>query len=71
MGSGVTAGLAAGIAIAIAMSAVSLVMVSQISSDVKMIAGHEEAENLEIGAPGVAKNEFYIFTQELNQMKTQ
>ena len=66
MGSGITAGLIAGIAIAIAMSAVSLVMVSNISSDVKMIAGHEAAENLEIGAPGVAKNEFYIFTQELN-----
>lgn len=66
MGTGVTAGLIAGIAIAIAMAAVSLVMVSEISNDVKMIAGHEAAENLEIGAPGVAKNEFYIFTQELN-----
>ncbi|MGI0041892.1 MAG: cupredoxin domain-containing protein, partial [Nitrosopumilaceae archaeon] len=30
------------------------------------ITTHEENENLEVGAPGVNKNEFYIFTQELN-----
>lgn len=59
-------GLIAGIAVAIIISSVALVMVLNMNDKIEKIAAHEEIENLEIGAPGVKTNEFYIFTQELN-----
>jgi plastocyanin len=62
---GTTIGLIIGI-IAIVMSSVSLIMLLDLNNKIASIVTHEEAENLEVGAPGVQKNEFYIFTQELN-----
>ncbi|MBI5147292.1 MAG: cupredoxin domain-containing protein [Thaumarchaeota archaeon] len=62
----VTAGLIVGIAVAIAMSSVALVMLVNLNDKVDTVIGHEQNENLEIGAPGINKNEFYIFTQELD-----
>ena len=62
----ITIGLIAGIAVAIAMSSIALVMLINLNDQIKTIASHEESENIEIGAPGVKTNEFYIFTQELN-----
>ena len=62
----VTAGLIVGIAVAVTMSSAALVMLVGLSDKVDMVIGHEQDENLEIGAPGINKNEFYIFTQELN-----
>lgn len=41
-------------------------MLLDLNNKIASIVTHEEAENLEVGAPGVQKNEFYIFTQELN-----
>jgi len=62
----VTAGLVVGIAIAIIMASAALVMLVNMNTKVDNVLGHEKDENLEVGAPGLAKNEFYIFTQELN-----
>ena len=61
-----TIGLIVGIAIAIAMSGAALVMLVTVNEKISSITAQEEAENLEVGAPGINKNEFYIFTQELN-----
>lgn len=61
-----TVGMIVGIAIAIAMSSVALVMIVNLNDKVDTLVTHEEKENLEVGAPGINKNEFYIFTQELN-----
>ena len=66
MGRALTVGLVVGIAAAIAMSAASLGMLAAINEKTTMLASHEKEENLEVGAPGISKNEFYIFTQELN-----
>jgi len=62
----ITAGLIAGIAIAIILSSASLMMFSNLDEKIETVIDHEKIENMEIGAPGVDKNEFYIFTQELN-----
>ena len=62
----ITAGLLVGIAIAIIIASAALVMVVNMNAKVDTALGHEKDENLEVGAPGIAKNEFYIFTQELN-----
>ena len=61
-----TVGLIIGIVVAIIMSSAALVMLVNLNSKVDAMMGHEEYENVEIGAPGINKNEFYIFTQELN-----
>ena len=63
---GIIIGLIIGVGIAIIMSSISLVMLSDLNSKTVAFLTHEQGENLEIGAPGVGKNEFYIFTQELN-----
>ena len=62
----ITVGLIIGITIAIIMSSAALVMFVSINDKVDAVIGHEQYENLEVGAPGINKNEFYIFTQELN-----
>ena len=62
----VTVGLIIGIVIAIILSSASLVMFSTLDKKIETFIDHEKSENIEIGAPGVGKNEFYIFTQELN-----
>lgn len=54
-----------GIAIALVMSAAALVMLVNLNEKISTITMHEKEENLEVGAPGISKNEFYIFTQEL------
>lgn len=54
-----------GIAVAIALAAVSMAMVSDLNHKIASLLTHEADEHLEVGAPGIAKNEFYIFTQEL------
>ena len=59
-------GLIIGITVAIIMSSAALVMFVSINDKVDAVIGHEQYENLEVGAPGINKNEFYIFTQELN-----
>ncbi|PIW35936.1 MAG: hypothetical protein COW26_01780 [Nitrosopumilales archaeon CG15_BIG_FIL_POST_REV_8_21_14_020_33_23] len=61
-----TAGVIVGIALAIIMSSAALIMLVNLNEKIDTISSHEEYENLEIGAPGINKNEFYIFTQELN-----
>jgi len=61
-----TAGLIAGIMLAIIMSSAALVMIGNLNEKIDTISSHEEYENVVIGAPGINKNEFYIFTQELN-----
>jgi len=61
-----TIGLAVGIVIAIIMSGAALAMLVTVNDKLSSITAHEENENLEVGAPGVNKNEYYIFTQELN-----
>ena len=61
----VTVGLIVGIA-AVIMSSAALVMLVSLNDKVNTVIGHEQYENLEVGAPGINKNEFYIFTQELN-----
>jgi plastocyanin len=63
---GIIIGLIIGVGIAIIMSSISLVMLSDLNSKTVTFFTHEQEENLEVGAPGVGKNEFYIFTQELN-----
>jgi len=60
-----TVGMIVGIAIAIIMSGAALMMLFTVDEKISSITAHEAAENLEVGAPGVGKNEFYIFTQEL------
>lgn len=35
-------------------------------STIEATVEHEQAEELEVGAPGISENEFYIFTQELD-----
>ena len=59
-------GLMIGVGIAIIMSSISLVMLSDLNAKTVAFLDHEQDENLEVGAPGISKNEFYIFTQELN-----
>ena len=60
-----TIGIIIGIAIAIIMSGAALTMLITLNDKISSITEHEAAENLQVGAPGVDKNEFYIFTQEL------
>ena len=48
------------------MSSISLVTIYDLSSKINTILSHESEEHIQVGAPGVQKNEFYIFTQELN-----
>jgi plastocyanin len=62
----VIVGFIVGISIAIIMSSVALVMLVNLNDKVDTVLSNEKNENLEIGAPGIDKNEFYIFTQELN-----
>lgn len=62
----VTVGMIVGIAIAIIMSSAALVMLVNLNSKLDTVVGHEQNENLVVGAPGINQNEFYIFTQELN-----
>ena len=64
--SGLVVGIAVGIVAAIIMSSTALVMIVSMNEKVDTVIAHEQYENLEIGAPGINKNEFYIFTQELN-----
>ena len=66
MGKALTAGLIVGVAVAIAMSAAALGTLVAINEKTAALVSHETNENLEVGAPGISKNEFYIFTQELN-----
>ena len=66
MGKALTVGLIAGIAVAIAMSAAALGMLVALNEKTTTLVSHEKEESLEVGAPGISKNEFYIFTQELN-----
>ena len=61
-----TVGLIVGIVVAVIMSSAALVMLVSLNNKVDPIIEHEQDENVEIGAPGINKNEFYIFTQELN-----
>jgi len=61
-----TIGLVIGILIAIIMSGAALAMLVTVNDKLSSIISHEENENLEVGAPGVNQNEYYIFTQELN-----
>jgi plastocyanin len=63
---GMMVGLMIGVGIAIIMSSVSLVMISDLNNKITASLSHEQEEHLQVGAPGVDKNEFYIFTQELN-----
>ena len=62
----IIAGLIVGIAVAIIISSAALVMLVSLNDKVETVTDYEQNENLEIGAPGIDKNEFYIFTQELN-----
>jgi plastocyanin len=62
----VTIGLIVGIVVAIVMSSAALVMLVSLNDKVDAVIDHEQYENLQVGAPGINKNEFYIFTQELN-----
>lgn len=48
------------------MSAAALGMLVAINEKTAALVSHETDEHLEVGAPGISKNEFYIFTQELN-----
>ena len=66
MGKALTAGLIAGVAVAIVMSAAALGMIVALNEKIVTLVSHEKEENLEVSAPGISKNEFYIFTQELN-----
>ena len=59
-------GLTIGVGIAIIISSISLVMLADLYSKTAPSFAHEQEENLQVGAPGVGENEFYIFTQELN-----
>jgi plastocyanin len=59
-------GLIVGIIIAIIMSGAALMMLITVNEKITSITIREQAENIQVGAPGISKNEFYIFTQELN-----
>jgi plastocyanin len=59
-------GLIVVVGVAIVLSAVSMIMVSDLNHKITSLLTHEADEHLEVGAPGIAKNEFYIFTQELD-----
>lgn len=61
-----TIGLIIGVIVAIIISSAALVMLVQIGTKVNSNDIHEENEAVHVSAPGVEKNEFYIFTQELN-----
>lgn len=63
--SGTNIAMFLGIAVAIIMSGAALVSFSMMDSTVSAVASDELQENYRVGAPGVANNEFYIFTQEL------
>ncbi len=63
--SGTNIAMFLGIAIAIIMSGAALVSFSTMHSTVSAVVSGELQENYRVGAPGVANNEFYIFTQEL------
>src|SRR5574338_346166 len=63
--SGLKIGMIIGI-VAIIMSGVALAILVTLNEKIGSIVSHEEGEKLEVGAPGISKNEFYIFTQELN-----
>lgn len=65
MGRALNIGLIAGVAVAITMSAAALGMLVAINERTATLVSHEKEESLEVGAPGISKNEFYIFTQEL------
>ncbi|TBR25300.1 MAG: hypothetical protein EPO63_02170 [Candidatus Nitrosotenuis sp.] len=65
MGRALNIGLIAGVAVAIAMSAAALGMLAALNERTATLVSHEKEESLEVGAPGIRKNEFYIFTQEL------
>jgi len=62
----VTIGLIIGVAVAIIMSAASLAMLVDVNQKLATTISNEKDEGMEVGAPGINKNEFYIFTQELN-----
>lgn len=62
----VIAGLIVGIVVAVIMSSAALVMLVNLNNKADMAIDNEQNENLVVGAPGIDKNEFYIFTQELN-----
>ena len=55
-----------GIAIAIIMSGAALATLLTLNDKIGSVVSQEEKEMLEVGAPGISKNEYYIFTQELN-----
>ena len=61
-----TIGIIIGIAIAIIMSGAALATLLTLNDKISSIVSQEEKEKLEVGAPGISKNEYYIFTQELN-----
>ena len=61
-----TVGMIIGIAIAIIISGAALTMLVTLNDKIGSIVSQEEKEKLEVGAPGISKNEYYIFTQELN-----
>jgi plastocyanin len=63
---GIIIGLIVGVGIAIIMSSISLAMLYDLNSKITASLAHEQEEHLQVGAPGVDKNEFYIFTQELD-----
>jgi len=67
---GIIIGLIVGVGIAIIMSSISLVMLSDLNSKATQLLTHQQEKNLEVGAPDIGKNEFYIFTQELNANET-
>lgn len=62
----ITAGLIIGITIAIIMSSMALLMFVNLNDKLDVVINHEQYENMIVGAPGINKNEFYIFTQELD-----
>ena len=62
----VIAGMIVGIIVAVIMSSAALVMLVNLNDKADTAIDNEQNENLVVGAPGIDKNEFYIFTQELN-----
>lgn len=62
----ITAGLTVGIIVAIIMSSAALLMLVNLNDKLDAVISHEQYENMIVGAPGINKNEFYIFTQELD-----
>ena len=59
-------GLIIGVVVAVIMSSAALVMLVNLNNKLDTIVSHEQNKDLVVGAPGINKNEFYIFTQELN-----